>query len=56
MIAFPNTHKHTKHISPSIAKVGRLLYQNQIQTSAHHWNATELTLLTKLINYIINNS
>ncbi len=33
MITFPNT--HSKHISSSIAKVGRLLYQNKIQTSAH---------------------
>ncbi len=46
MITFPNT--HSKHISSSIAKVGRLLYQNKIQTSAHpplrhRWNTTELT-------------
>ncbi len=33
MITFPNT--HTKHISSSIAKVGGLLYQNKIRTSAH---------------------
>ncbi len=33
MITFPNT--HTKRIRSSIAKVGRLLYQNKIQTSAH---------------------
>ncbi len=35
MITFSNTHK--KQISSSIAKakVGRLLYQNKIQTSAH---------------------
>ncbi len=57
MIKFP----YTKHISSSIAEIGRLLYQNQIQTSAHpplchRWNATELTLLTKPIIYIINNS
>ncbi len=39
---------HTKLISSSIVKIGRLLYQNQIQNSAHpslchRWNATELT-------------
>ncbi len=48
MITFPNT--HIKHISSSIAKVGRLLYQNLIQTPAHLplCHATELTYLQSL--------
>ncbi len=45
-VPFPYT--HTKHISASIAKIGRLLYQHQIQTLVHlplchRWNVTELT-------------
>ncbi len=57
MITFPNT--DTKHISSSIGKVGRLLYQNQIQTSAHpplchRWNTTELKKTIRQLQLIQN--